>query len=154
MTRFSGKQRQMAYAAVRRCRTYPAASGLTENEEAILVLADEIERVRAGDVTVEPIATDRILAEIAGKRARQVAVHGYEPAHDDEHAAGELARAAIAYIQGAYATELGLTDDELLVFWPFDDALPNLEQPRRELLLNSAALIVAEIERLDRREGK
>ncbi len=102
----------------------------------------------------EPIGTDKVLADIKRKRQRQVVVHGWKRAHDDEHAAGELAQAAIPYIQSAYDTEMGLTGEELLVFWPWEDGYPNLDQPVRELLLNAAALLVADIERLDRIEAE
>jgi len=95
------------------------------------------------------IGTEKVLHEVWRKRQRQVVVHGWTRLHDDEHVSGELARAAIPYIQGAYAEVLGLTTEELGVFWPWDNA-PNLEQPTRELLLNAAALLIAELERLDR----
>lgn len=99
--------------------------------------------------TDEPIGTDRVLADIKRKRQRQVVVHGYSRGIDDQYDQGELAEAAIPYIQAAY--DSGLAPDEVLVFWPWDDRPPNLNQPPRELLLNAAALLVAEIERLDRK---
>lgn len=98
-----------------------------------------------------PIGMDRVLRDIKAKRQRQVVVHGYKRLHDDEHVNGEIAQAAIPYIQAAYANELGLTDEELEVFWPWEGS-PDLTQGRRELLINAAALLVADIERLDRHE--
>ena len=94
----------------------------------------------------------KALDEVRHKRERQVVVHGRSRLHDDLHADGEIAIAAIPYIQSAYMEELGLTAEELLVFWPWPNEPPKLAQPRRELLLNAAALLVAEIERLDRIE--
>ena len=97
------------------------------------------------------IGIDKALDDV--KRKRQVVVHRWTRLHDDEHIHGEIARAAIPYIQSAYCDALGLTDDELLVFWPWDTK-PNLEQPLRELLVNAAALLIAEIERLDRASAR
>ncbi len=99
----------------------------------------------------EPIGMERVLQDIKRKRQRQVVVHGWSRRHDDEeHNDGSLATAAIPYIQSANRQLLGLTDEELQVYWPWAEGDPNLNQPRRELLLNAAALLVAEIERLDR----
>lgn len=100
-------------------------------------------------MTTEPIGTEKVLADILNKRRRQVVVHGYGRLHDDAHSSGEIAVAAIPYIQAAYAEYLGFTTQELTVFWPWEGT-PNLQQPTRELLLNAAALLVAEIERIDR----
>ena len=103
------------------------------------------------DQTLEPIGTEKVLADIHTKRRRQVVIHGHGRGHDDAHDRGELAQAAIPYIQAALWQELGLTtDEELLVFWPWTSEPPNLKQDRRELLVNAAALLVAEIERIDR----
>jgi hypothetical protein len=100
------------------------------------------------------IGLDRVLDDIKRKRQRQVVVHRWTRAHDDTHTEGELGRGAITFIQAAYMTELGLNREELPVFWPFDwvegEGKPNIDQPRRELLVNAAALLVAELERLDR----
>lgn len=91
----------------------------------------------------------KVLDEVRQKRERQVVVHGRSRLYDDQHVDGEIARAAIPYIQSAYMEELGLTAEELIVFWPWPNEPPKLAQPRRELLLNAAALLIAEIERLD-----
>lgn len=96
------------------------------------------------------IGMDKVLADIKRKRQRQVVVHGRSRLHDDLHTDGEIAIAAIPYIQSAYMEKLGLTAEELGVFWPWVNEPPKLAQPRRELLLNAAALLVADIERLDR----
>lgn len=104
---------------------------------------------RTEDPIAEWIGTEQVLADVLAKRKRQVSVHGWRRTHDDEHTCGELAQAAIPYIQAAYRDYLGLTDEELTVFWPWD-APPDLQQDVRELLINAAALIVSEIERLDR----
>lgn len=70
--------------------------------------------------------------------------------HDDLHVDGEIAIAAIPFIQSANMEHLGLTAEELHMFWPWPNEPPKLAQPRRELLINAAALLIAEIERIDR----
>jgi hypothetical protein len=93
------------------------------------------------------------LDEIAAERRRQIDAEGWTPEHDDEHSDRELAAAAAAY---AYAA--GVDDQERDVFiggrivprrwpWSLDWWKPST---RRRDLIKAAALIVAEIERLDR----
>lgn len=94
-------------------------------------------------------ALEKVLEDIRFKRERQQSVHGWTIEHDDEHTDGALAQAAIPYIQAACAEELGLEADELGVFWPWTEPFEP-KGDRRELLLNAAALLVAELERLDR----
>lgn len=82
-----------------------------------------------------------VLDEIEAERSRQIA-KGYDAAHDDEHTNGCIAWAASAYA--------GRT------FWKSQPAplYPWGEMPERgtvrDDLITAAALIVAEIERLDR----
>ena len=97
------------------------------------------------------------IAGIIAERARQVSVEGWTPEHDDCHRGGALALAA-----ACYARHAGLSDfqRETIVIqgitpphWPW--AL-NWWKPkdRRRDLIRAGALIVAELERLDRAEGK
>jgi len=91
-------------------------------------------------------AVQRVLTE----RRRQIEVEGWSSEHDDEYAAGELAAAAAAYAFNAYVTTTPryLTADPL-GFWPW---APSWWKPRSALedLSRAAALIIAEMERLDR----
>lgn len=104
--------------------------------------------------------------EIAAERKRQIEKEGYNSAHDDEHTDGDIAMAAACYA----APALIFTKDErsnATIYgdpWPWDqkyDKRPfvgnTLRDPgktsdkiRRELLVKAGALIVAEIDRLDR----
>lgn len=95
--------------------------------------------------------TISVLHEIATERQRQVEAEGWSPEHDDEHTAGELCKAAMAYCQ---AGSLARDDTSVLQarppsYWPF---APSWWKPktRRRDLIRAATLIVAEIERLDR----
>ena len=72
--------------------------------------------------------------------------------YDDGHARGQMARAAAAY---AYGSTIGSGSREHWFpadMWPWDKKWWKLSTPRRDLV-KAAALIVAEIERLDRIEA-
>lgn len=98
-------------------------------------------------------AIDEIMAE----RARQIA-KGYDAAHDDRHTDGSIARAAGAYalhgktvlaLMGPPSRPLLTRQADPKYWWPWSE---EAYQPGtdRERLIKAAALIVAEIERLDR----
>lgn len=103
-----------------------------------------------------------IIAEIGAERKRQIEAEGWTREHDDAHADGALAQAAAAY---AYATTVpesvrrritGIyshkNDGTLIDIWPKGWKWKP-KDPRRDLI-RAAALIVAEIERLDRQASK
>ena len=80
-----------------------------------------------------------VVDEIRDERERQVSAEGWSPRHDDRQSHGEIASAAAAYAIGDPG------------FWPA--AWPRAywkPKSRRRDLVRAAALIVAEIERLDR----
>lgn len=84
--------------------------------------------------------------DILAERQRQQAVEGWTPEHDDEHNRGELAMAAVCYIN-----ETGTVNRNggKPWGWPWD-ALWWKPNTRRRNLVKAAALLLAEIERLDR----
>jgi hypothetical protein len=106
-----------------------------------------------------------VLDEIAAERQKQI-TKGYDAAHDDTHDRGELRLAA-----ASYALRAGKHGDQPLyasvgrhplraernfgwiglggLVWPFEEEFTCDATPR-ERLIAAAALIVAEIERLDR----
>ena len=91
-----------------------------------------------------------VLREIDEERTRQIASEGWTAEHDDGHTNGELARAA-----GCYALHAGLPEPAQVAAghapgdWPWDAAWWKPKDRRRDLI-RAAALIVAEVERLDR----
>lgn len=92
------------------------------------------------------------VADIAAERQRQIDVEGWSHEHDDAHFGGELARAA-----GEYATHAGVDHAVRMAFGPGEPAYgwpwsADWWKPktRREDLVRAGALIIAEIERLDR----
>lgn len=81
--------------------------------------------------------------DVLAERSRQIEVDGWTPEHDDEHVAGELATAGASYALVAVGHGLFA-----LRIWPFPAGLKPTT-PRRDLV-KAGALILAEIERLDR----
>ncbi|MGT2505727.1 hypothetical protein [Cupriavidus basilensis] len=95
----------------------------------------------AGIVPATAAARD-VLAE----RSRQVEGEGWTPEHDDEHADGGLAKAAATYAM--YGS--GTNADWLLSYWWPWDARWWKPMDQRRSLVKAGALILAEIERIDR----
>ena len=98
--------------------------------------------------------------DVLAERRRQIEAEGWTPEHDDEHGAGELARAAAAYAldAGNRLDPHAVTGGEAPSFWPWHGGRPREARwwkpsdPRRNLV-KAGALILAEIERLDRMGG-
>ena len=105
--------------------------------------ADKCMRIAAPPAP--PALTDAA-REVLGERQRQVTAEGWTPTHDDEHEIGELARAAACYAANATGYRL----QSRINIWPWDREWWKPSTPRRDLI-KAGALILAEIERLDRR---
>lgn len=93
--------------------------------------------------------------EVLAERSRQTNVLGWTPEHDDEHDLGELSSAAAAYAIAAAdklnPMSLGdgnYTAENPPLAWPTERQFKPTD-PRR-MLVKAAALLLAEIERLDR----
>lgn len=88
--------------------------------------------------------------DVLAERQRQISVEGWTPEHDDAHEEGSLACAA-----GCYAIHAGLPDEARVPKgwapqdWPWGAEWWKPKDRRRDLI-RAGALIVAEIERLDR----
>ena len=95
------------------------------------------------------------IVDIAAERRRQVEVEGWTPEHDDEHSGGEMALAAASYAYAAGLPETWREDSRKWGstpgMWPWAMSSFKLKDRRRDLV-RAAALILAEIERLDRHE--
>lgn len=115
-------------------------------------------------------AATRVIDEVRQERVRQMKAEGWTPEHDDEHDRGQMADAAACYLIADWpTTEYVLrpvlrrtyaryTDDPDVEIgghksvprpWPWE-ALWWKPKERRRNLIRAAALIIAEIERLDR----
>ena len=95
-----------------------------------------------------PTEMSKAAQDIVAERRRQVEAEGWTPEHDDTHSHGEMAFAAAAYTLHAAATFRPYTVPGV---WPWDRSWwkPS-EGDRRRDLVKAGALILAEIERLDR----
>ncbi len=115
--------------------------------------------------------TTNVIGEIRSERKRQMSKEGWTLEHDDEHTACELAVAAACYtyprplvVHETHRVQLNSSrgSDPMCYFydyadveeahdpWPFEEWHKRESHPRRKQLVIAAALIVAEIERLDR----
>lgn len=86
--------------------------------------------------------------DIVAERARQIEVEDFDAEHDDIHDGRQIAEAAAAYGL-AYAGHSSWAVN----VWPWDSAWWKPSGDRRDLV-KAGALILAEIERLDRLERK
>ncbi|HDV4110543.1 TPA: hypothetical protein RH941_004276 [Pseudomonas aeruginosa] len=83
--------------------------------------------------------------DVQAERRRQITAEGWTPEHDDKHNGGELADAAACYALWAG----GINPGNWREFWPWAPEWLRHSEPRR-MLVKAGALILAEIERLDR----
>lgn len=79
--------------------------------------------------------------DVVKERHRQQVVKGFSAEQDDTYTCGELAAAAISYIEPVEAESYWPVD------WHDDSFKPS---DNRRNLVKAAALLIAEIERLDR----
>ncbi|CAI1602939.1 Uncharacterised protein [Serratia fonticola] len=104
-----------------------------------------VARARAAEQLLQQPA----LADVIAERQRQIDAEGWTPQHDDEHTGGEIADAAACYARLGSGWSFGGG----LRWWPWDKDWLKPSDPRR-YLVKAGALILAEIERLDRTAAK
>lgn len=108
--------------------------------------------------------TNVVFNDVLTERVRQIQQEGWSPSHDDKHDKGELAGAAIAYaIAGQFEENTALAEfeksrfnriwSECRSFWPWSLGWWKPKDRRRNLI-RATALLIAEIERLDRTAAK
>lgn len=104
------------------------------------------------------VAPDQSAAarDVLSERRRQIEAEGWTPEHDDQHEGGELAFAAASYVIGVSTLTGAVSKGKLSIQWAYRiwprawDLKWWKPKSRRENLIRAAALILAEIERLDR----
>ena len=109
------------------------------------------------DLIRGPASFAQVLAEIGTERERQITTEGYDTEHDDAHDNAELARAAgvltiyaaLSDVDRQLSEQIGPQLFGMQILWPWDEF--KLSDRRRDLI-KAGALIIAEIERLDRAE--
>ncbi|WP_232477535.1 hypothetical protein [Pseudomonas aeruginosa] len=88
--------------------------------------------------------------DVQAERRRQITAEGWTPEHDDEHADGQMARAAACYaLAGSSAPNDGTAALLVSLAWPWDEQWWKPSTARRDMV-KACALGLAEIERLDR----
>jgi len=105
------------------------------------------------------LTPSQAVADVLAERRRQVEVEGWTADHDDGHDKGEMGAAALNYAAAAVITTC-LNGDRYMAGPPLDSMgwaigwrwAPHWWKPGtvRRMLVKAAALIIAEIERLDR----
>ncbi|MCY1301645.1 hypothetical protein D9M70_512690 [compost metagenome] len=120
--------------AIKKCRKWGG-------EPIPLVRADEVARLNPSPQTD---AARDVLAE----RRRQVEAEGWTTEHDDDHGDGQMAQAAAAYALRTRWTG-NIAESDSPSFWPWSEEWWKPTSKRR-MLIKAGALILAEIERLDR----
>ncbi|EIL48227.1 hypothetical protein EC54115_19863 [Escherichia coli 541-15] len=119
------------------------------NPATVLALLASLEAAEKRIAELEARAFNPAILDVIAERQRQQSVEGWMPEHDDEHCNGELAMAAVCYIN-----ETGTVNRNggKPWGWPWDASWwkPNA---RRRNLVKAGDLILAEIERIDRAAG-
>lgn len=89
-----------------------------------------------------------IVDEFYGERQRQIRDEGFTQAHDDNYDRGQLAMAAATYCLSDKIRNT-VRDPYFAMLWPWAKAWWKPRTRRRDLV-RAGALLIAEIERLDR----
>jgi hypothetical protein len=126
------------------------AAHLSENCDALQARVRELEAQLAAARSASPYLMQGA-QDVFAERQRQIAVEGFTPAHDDRHTAGEMAGAAACYALTAVTHWAAMA--AVRTFWPWDWIWWKPKGPRGNLV-KAGALILAEIERIDREQAK
>lgn len=102
---------------------------------------------------IDPSDQSKALIDVMNERIRQQDDEGWTPEHDNRHTNGEMAGAAACYALASTSQPHGKVKLEakhaIHECWPFERDWWKPSNPRRNLV-KAGALILAEIERLDR----
>lgn len=142
-------------------KTEPCPNGcgplwpVTWKEQALQMRDDseqwfiELQQAKNRIAELEGGAFNPAILDVVAERQRQKTIEGWTPEHDDEHCNGELAMAAVCYIN-----ETGTVNRNggKPWGWPWDASWWK-PKTRRRNLVKAGALILAEIERIDRAAG-
>ncbi len=118
-----------------------------ENEDIALTVGKlrvELEAAEKRIAELEVLAFNPALLDVISERQRQRAVEGWTSEHDDAYQNSELADAAACYAINAHNQGLSTP-----AHWPWAPDWWKQSGPRRDLV-KAGALILAEIERIDR----
>lgn len=113
-----------------------------------LALLDELEAAEKRIAELEVRAFNPAILDVISERQRQRAIEGWTSEHDDAYQNSELADAAACYAINAHNQGFSTP-----AHWPWAPYWWKQSGPRRDLV-KAGALILAEIERIDRAAGK
>jgi hypothetical protein len=89
--------------------------------------------------------------DVLVERQRQVTDEGWSFKHDDYHADGALSAAAACYL--LHGNSRNPFKQDWFPFWPWDNGYIQKPKSTRRNLVRAGAMILAEIERIDRKEA-
>lgn len=112
----------------------------------VLALMDELEAAEKRIAELEATAFSKAAIDVLAERQRQQSAEGWTTEHDDDHSCGEMALAASSYAQYAHRKPIA---PAIPFNWPWEPEWFKQQGPRRDLV-KAGALILAEIERIDR----
>lgn len=116
-------------------------------------LVDRINNALATDTS--EMSPSPALVDVFAERCRQIDLKSYTAERDDQYANGELSDAAAAYAFWSFTSRLLPPNRKLEppTSWPWDREhwKPTTQ---RHMLVKAGALILAELERLDRQQAR
>lgn len=136
------------HAAVMKCWGIVRAAGCADS-----IPSHWLDAMRDLALTAPPDAEALTHAarDVLAERQRQISVEGWTPEHDDEHEFGQMAYAASSYARHAgFSMETGKWMVARPREWPWSQKWWKPSEDPRRNLIKAGALILAEIERLDR----
>ncbi|EIH9536937.1 ead/Ea22-like family protein [Escherichia coli] len=117
------------------------------HSETVLALLDELEAAEKRIAELEARAFNPAILDVIAERQRQQSVEGWMPEHDDQYSKSQLLWASSCYVLNAIHPFNRIPFD-----WPWTPEWWKPTNPRRDLV-KAGALILAEIERIDRQES-
>lgn len=110
-------------------------------------LGEKLDAAEKRIVELESCTVTAAASDVLAERQRQISMEGWTPEGDDRYTYAELSIAA-----QCYAAHSGVMGSGVPSQWPWDDEWWK-PSGRRRNLIKAGALIIAEIERLDRAAG-
>lgn len=119
--------------------------------DVMLVTGVELRQILAGHAPEmhEGWTLNQAGNDVMTERLRQIEAEGWTPGHDDEHTFGELVQAAADLCVDGTDFRVVDMDGERMIGWGLTE---RHKDDRRRQLVIAGALILAEIERLDRQQ--
>ncbi|CAM6215064.1 Ead/Ea22-like family protein [Escherichia coli] len=117
------------------------------NPATVLALLDELETAEKRIAELEARSFNPAILDVVAERQRQQSVEGWTPEHDNAYQNSELADAAACY--AIHAHNQGFSTP---AHWPWSPDWWKQSGARCDLV-KAGALILAEIERIDRAAG-